>query len=268
MAGNKMANRFRRQMDLFYAYLAKTAVSQSVENIHRLRVIIKNIRSILVLMDKACGGTLQKKDHLKVYAALFRMAGQVRDIQVSLDLLKSNRASYLIPYKKHMRGVLKMRLRKLQLKSLAIDLKLLNKLSRELVKKIEDIHPGSLPEKTATLISHLLKRVKSLSQKPRDLKTLHDIRILLKTVQENLVVLVRLKPSDKWMAVDKKLRPLYEALGKWHDQALLIKSLKAFLVKTGPGYVHLERLVSRLEKNNHEKENKSYKLLQKLPAGF
>ena len=263
-----MANRFRRQMDLFYAYLAKTAVSQSVDNIHRLRVTIKNIRALLVLMDKACRGALQKKDHLKIYAALFRKAGQARDIQVSLGLLKSIRASYLIPYKKYLRGILKIRLRKLQMEALAIDLKRMDKLSRELVKKIEDIHPGSMPERTAALVSHLLKRVKSLSQKPRDLKTLHDIRILLKTVQENLVILIRLKPSDKWKAADKKLRPLYEALGKWHDQALLIKSLKAFLVKTGPGYAHLERLVCRLEKDNHERENKSYELLQKLPAGF
>lgn len=236
-----------------------------MENIHRLRVAIKNLRSLLVLLDRACGGALQKKDHLKIYAPLFRIAGQVRDIQISLGLLKSNSASYLAPYKKYMGQNLKLKLRHLQVETQVIDLSRLDKLNAELVKKLEDLHPGSLPERTDALIIQVLRRVHALSQKPRDLKTLHDIRILLKTVQENLGILLRIKPSPGWRSMDKKLRPLYEALGKWHDEALLIKSIKAFLLKADPGKVYLERLGNRLKKKNKTREDKIYKLLHRIP---
>ncbi|HNR08006.1 MAG TPA: CHAD domain-containing protein [Saprospiraceae bacterium] len=255
-------------MDLFYRCLAKTSVSQTVENVHRLRVAIKGIRSLLVLMDKACAGALQKRDHLKIYAPLFRKAGQVRDIQISLGLLKSKKTAYLVPYKKYLGRILKVKTRHLHAETLVIDLKQLDKLNHELVNKIQNIHPGSIPQSAASLIQRLLGRVYSLSQKPRDVKTLHDIRIILKTVQESLEILLRIKPSQDWKAVDRKLKPMYDALGKWHDEALLIKSIKAYQHSSGSVNGHLTRLASRLEKENKTREDKIYALLRKLLPPF
>ena len=255
-------------MDLFYQCLAKTSVSQRVENVHRLRVSIKGIRSLLVLMDKACGGALQKKDHLKIFAPVFRKAGQVRDVQISLGLLKPNKAAYLVPYKKSMGRILKTRLRHLHAETLVVDLKRLDKLNKELIKRIKSLPDASIAQHAANLIRRLLRRVDSWSQKPSDLKTLHDIRILLKTVQESIGLLLRLKPSDEWKAVDKKLGPLYDALGKWHDEALLIKYIKAYQLKALPVNRYLTRLTTHLEKENKTRENKIYALLRKTLPPF
>ena len=92
MPQNKLIEYYNNQLATFRIHFTNTVNRQGVEDIHQLRVFTKRIRTILAIMEIGSQGEFRKKEH-------FRLAGELREIQLHLHLISAYESKYLAPTK-------------------------------------------------------------------------------------------------------------------------------------------------------------------------
>ncbi len=69
---------------------------------HQLRIFTKRVRTILAIMEIGSQGEFRKKEHFHLFLEPFRLAGELREIQLHLHLISAYESKYLAPYKEYL----------------------------------------------------------------------------------------------------------------------------------------------------------------------
>ncbi|MAE10120.1 MAG: hypothetical protein CMF78_02875 [Candidatus Marinimicrobia bacterium] len=69
---------------------------------HQLRIFTKRVRTILAIMEIGSQGEFRKKEHFHLFLESFRLAGELREIQLHLHLISAYKSEYLSPYKEYL----------------------------------------------------------------------------------------------------------------------------------------------------------------------
>jgi CHAD domain-containing protein len=115
------------------------------------------------------------------------------------------------------------------------------------------------------LINKNLKKVVKQRKHLTSDRKLHKIRIKLKAVYELLKILNTLNPDlkEEHLKTHKEIKVLNDLLGNWHDQSVLINSLKLFKKESDKGNQQkaIKKSVRAFE---HEQLKIKKKILKKL----
>lgn len=224
MESSKLALNYDEQFSAFKHYFEATVRQQDIESIHALRVAIKNIKALLYLTEISSKGQFIAKKHFELYSSLFKAAGKVREVQLNTTLINSiwGDLSFYIAFLEEQQTRL---ISELLTETATFDF---SKLETENIKLSMDL----LPEKTVEFnagrfVTHSLRKVKKRIRKNTQNTALHKIRCYLKPAMEMLLLQTDLT-YNKQSVIENELKTLYRKIGNWHDQAMLIASMKEF----------------------------------------
>ena len=252
MPQNKLIEYYNNQLATFRIHFTNTVNRQGVEDIHQLRVFTKRIRTILAIMEISSQSEFRKKEHLHLFLEPFRLAGELREIQLHLHLISAYESKYLAPYKEYLIESQEQTNENL-LEGLArFDFENLEELNKVLLKKIENVTNEIASKESRTYLLSKLKRVEELKDNINDDQKLHKIRIHLRAVMETLRLMNALEPSNEMREVKFQPRSLNNIIGKCHDQTVLIVSLERFIQQSANERIiqHLSTLINDLVNEN------------------
>lgn len=210
------------------AFLEMPADAYNYETFHVLRVEIKKLKFLIDLI-KFSDDQFKEKKILRLFAQIFKYAGQVREIHVELDLLKKYAKSDLFEkYENRLLAKKQIGEKKFFLVTGQLDKVILKESFRDLMlysKSVTQDEVGNYLRKQRDIIEQHFKKESLQTEE------LHELRKTLKkvTYAENVL---NEKRSQKKILQES----LSDILGKWHDNLLVIEHLEAALKskKTAP----------------------------------
>lgn len=254
---------YNEVQDSFHQYFWKTLEEQDVEDIHKLRVSVKKLRSIWSLVEAISHNELSRQTYFSMVAKLFSTAGKVREAQINRTLISKYRVKYLVQYADF--------LMKIEERYTCRMLEIMQQFDQEALEAQHELLLRSmtaLPEELVwkELAGYILKEFRKtrrqveLPQKKRDL---HKIRIHIRNVNTLLVIMMKLNPSSAMIRLKKIVKPLIIELGDWHDYIVLHYSLQKYAkrVSNKKSKKHLEKFIKRV-KAQHEARAK--KLIRRI----
>ncbi len=204
-----------------------------VEDIHDLRVEVKRLRALLGVV-KACSSRFRTRKPSRPFRRLFKAAAGLREAQVESGLVRSWAASSAHRLDEY-RNVLKRD----ELKgrtAFAAEARRFRRgfapgAGRAIDGAVEGRTGGELERLTEKRLAALSGRLLKL-KRPRPAKgDLHRIRVQAKKTRYTLEILRECcRPKDPGLdRLDRALRAVHQALGRWHDLELASASLRGFL---------------------------------------
>ena len=181
------------------------------QDIHKLRTTLKKLKTFNILLD---GLLFRQKDFPIELTNLFKLSGEIRDIQIQQNILEE----YDDGYKVYLLYMYEDRLNKFRIKENFNDelQYLIDKLD-----KVEDYHIDeqiimNIQTRIQMGYDDIRNMIKNISP-----ENLHEIRKKIKRIYYTLLMLDELDLIDK-------LDDLQETIGLWHDHDVTIDNIKNF----------------------------------------
>lgn len=265
MQQSKFYHYYNKQLAALRRHMRNTLKNGTMEDIHKLRVSIKRLRTLWSLMEVASGGKWKSKPCLGLFESLFQAAGQLRETQVNLRLLEPCQGAYLGPYTAYLQKTRKRAGKKLHKGIQAFDRKKFDALNKQLRRKVRALSDETVFEASVALAVKKTKKVLALAYPLPDSGKLHKIRIRQKAVQEILAVLKKLNADLALEEIQNPIRSQNVRIGNWHDTRVLLDSMKSLRGKGADqtGRKQLKALMERLEQHLEVQEKEVYELLHK-----
>jgi CHAD domain-containing protein len=263
--GKSVIGLYQEMIASFYKYLIRSQ-HMSEEDIHQLRVCIKNIRAFLYLL-KVSDPDFLKAPFTKSLKSLFRKAGELRTIHINLNIIKQFDHTHTRPYIEYLQE--KVVIKK---EDLLNELKLFStwqfvQLEKGLEITIACIKRKKLMHVCQKTINKKQNKIKYSLKSKRTEETLHDIRKHMKVIKTTLKIQSRLRPSKETELYLKELNKTEETIGVWHDYFVLIEDINAYaeLSDGSPSTINpvrreLIKKTKKQEKSIYKKLNKYYRI--------
>lgn len=265
MENNILLLHLNDKLALFHLYFNKTMESMEMEDIHELRVNIKKLKTIWSLIQEASYGRWKMDACFDLCTNLFRVAGEVREAQINLEIIEHNPSPFLIPFVQHLKDSQKQSSQQLIETMLMFDMEKLKILNNELSKNMQDLSNEIVLKESVAFAIKMTLNVIELKDQFQDEHNLHQLRIQQKAVQELLGIIMKLHTDSALSKLKDQIKLFNEEIGNWHDYRILLQSLNEFLKKsqnTKNGQ-HVKSFIEGIEKEQEIKQTRLYELLNK-----
>lgn len=202
---------FEELIKKFNEYHSNLLKETTEEDIHKIRTTLKKLRTFNILLD---GLLFREKDFPSDLKNLFKSSGEIRDIQIQLNILKD----YEDEYKNYLLEKYKSKLSEFKIKdSYDKDLQYLG----DKLDKVEDYHIDE------QIISNIKTRIEINLDETREMfsnvsaENLHDIRTKIK---RSYYTRLMLGIKDNIELLDD----MQETIGSWHDLDVTIQHINDF----------------------------------------
>lgn len=229
MSNNRLISHYANLQHAFRHYLQRTRKYGGMEDIHQLRVNVKKMRAIWSLIQQSTEAQWQMTDHRSLTKPLFKRAGHVRDIQVSLSLIRRRKANYLLPFIAYLEAQQAAASAKLVDALPSFELARLDQLDEHLIQEMRQLSEDRVVQHANAFLQQERVKVKALTEQLPDLQKLHKIRIRLKAVGEVLRLLENLHSTTQQQELHRDVKQWNKTIGRWHDDVNLLAALHRFL---------------------------------------
>ena len=219
---------FQASYKEFRKRLKKVHKSGRKGDIHKLRVALKKIKTIILIVrdeDHIIGRKERKK-----LENIFKLAGAIREAQVNLDLIVNEKNDLLNSYRAYLTK--KIRLDNKKIKNYITSHRHSIQISKSSRKHIYERIQSFIKKRQLQCFEKATTARIRCYLKYNDQRILHEIRKEIK----HLIFI------SKFHTFQHPSAELDEALGSWHDQAVLIYSLESFGFKEPRLYGYIERI--------------------------
>lgn len=236
-----LRQQYRKREARILALLEKPVPEWSAEDIHNLRVEMKKLMALAELV-KAANPDFHRKKMLAPYIVFFDQAGQIRDIQLHLALLKKYELIIaLADYISHVDLRLTNEMNKLQALIRKAAIKKIRQAEKTFTTGIKKV---SKKKALAFLIRKQTHLEDILAETPIQEDGLHELRKQIKNVMYLSPLFRSNHLQSDWYA------SLQDLIGQWHDLVVirgqLEKALEEQNIQPEERSV-LENLVSKLQ---------------------
>ena len=208
---NRFQEYFADQTRIFNEHHSNLLEKVTEEDIHKIRTTLKRLKSFNIVLD---GLLFRDKDFPVEFNNLFKLTGEIRDIQIQQKLL----VEYDDPYNSYLKYMCEYKIKHFKIKdNFQEEFQYLN----DKLDRVEEYHINE------QIISNIKTRVEMSLSDIRNMiveispSNLHEIRIKLKRIYYTLLML------DERENI-KKLDNIQETIGLWHDHDVCVERIKAF----------------------------------------
>lgn len=232
---------FAELIKKFNEYHSNLLIDITKDDIHRIRTTLKRLKTFNILLD---GLLFRKKDFPVELIKLFKLAGEIRDIQIQQNILED----YDDEYKDHLHKMYKNKMSEFKIKDSYSD-----ELSY-LISKLDKVNDYHIDEQ---IIANIQSRIEISYDDIRSMiknassENLHEIRIKVKRIYYTLLML----------GIDDKVNELdniQETIGLWHDYDVTIDCIKNFDKHEN------EKIIDSLKEKRDSLYSKSLELIKTL----
>ncbi len=224
---NLLHSRYLNRLKSFKESFHRVHQDYGDEDIHSFRVAIKRIRALMALLDKVSPGNNRKKSFNHFLSPLFRSAGFLRENQINFKLIENyiEQYDFLPLYLQKLKDSLTKGRLELNVSMDRFDFISFDLLTSETEMFIQEIPDKLVLAVTSSFIGDHMNRINEL--KERDNK-LHKIRIRLRAVGEIVKLVSKMEENYYNPDFKQAVQSLNDLIGEWHDDLVLIDSLKRF----------------------------------------
>lgn len=249
---NKLSTFYKKRFDAFLLHL-KEAKSLNEDSVHKLRVDIKYIRSLLLLVDALGLDTDIIGKLLKQLRPVFKYSGRLRTIQVCRSLvLQCNveNQEKVIQILEEDQLIISNDFT-LVLEKFKLDK--FKKRMEKLYQVMEGIPAIELREKADKIILDELDLIYKLWASSRGEENYHDIRKFFKIIKSLLQLLIAVESSEDLEREYNIVNETECTLGNWHDRNVLDEKL-AKIQSFAPNS-EFKSLVREIKNKNRSEKN-------------
>ncbi|MCX6284935.1 MAG: CHAD domain-containing protein [Bacteroidetes bacterium] len=248
---------FKKRITSFLANLYRSSITGDERDIHRTRLDMKKINSILEMFEMLNPDKFST-ENFEVFKSMFRFSGKIRELQVNQLVIakygpETKGISFFIKY-------LRSRENRLSKQFLTVvqqfDEKKLKKSERAIKKLCREIKVRTLKARLEKFINKKAKKISLLRNYPSNPDNIHGIRKELKAMVTVLTLVSMVFMDEHQDILLSKLNQTEMLIGNWHDNQVLIEYIDRFLYKSkklGRDYqLHLQVLRNKIMKSNQE----------------
>lgn len=260
---------YNKQLAAFRRHFRRARKKGAMEDIHRLRVSVKKLRTLWTLAEMASAGKWNAKPCAQLCKPMYQVAGKLRETQVNLNLIEPVPGEFLEPFSDYLKKSQKRLTRQLHRSMQAFDRKQFDAINRQLRRRMRDLPDETCFREAVACALKKSAKVKALTGRLPGPRQLHKIRIHQKAVQEILTILKKVRPDLPIEPLLEPIRALNSSIGKWHDTWVLLDSLKHFGEKGGvkSGRQPMKELMERLEQQLAVEHGEACRLLHAEAIG-
>lgn len=244
---------------LIFQYTRKLKGNYNMEDIHQLRVNMKKLRAYFRFLEFATNKVFRYKNSNKLLRKSFRLAGNIRERQINLELLKNYELSdkVYLQYEKFANLNDKKEKEKLDKAIDALNMAEFEKIRYSFHSFFTKKNLNEKVELSQNFIGLQIEKIKDILKHHEEAEKVHRIRIHLKTIKPLLFILSGITESKYGEIHYQSLKNTEDAIGAWHDRVVLVVSLNQFLSDNQD----IQNL-TELEKVRNILEHESEKLLE------
>ncbi len=245
---------YKEHLTSFYKHI-KEAKNLNEEVVHKLRVDIKQLRSLYRFLEVLSKNKFSRKKVQKIISPLFDAAGEMRTTALNLKLTKALPIKILSPF------VLYLKKEEQQKKELFIkelkdfDRKKFEKKQKNIIRYFKKEKGKSINKRSKEYIGSIYNEIRAVIPGATSDESFHEIRKKLKDIKAITKLLESLL-HDKTLNIQyKKIKTLEEKIGKWHDSVIFAQELEKFIS------TNISKYLSLAKKTKNNKQNKKLSLL-------
>lgn len=245
----KLSEFYKERFDSFLIHLS-AAKQLKEEDIHKLRVDIKHIRSLLLLADE-----LDVADSVKFrkqFKKLFKVLGKLRALQVSKSLLRISQVEIPQEIFKSLDDKISIVSKQVKPEIMNFDLVKYRKRLLNLLYSLDQINVKKVEEETKQVIVSELDIIRKLFNSSSGENNHHEIRKILKQIKSLLQMLLAISQDQSRELILDLVNQTETVLGNWHDHKVLekfISKLEKEFVKTD-----LKRTLRNIKNRNNRQK--------------
>ena len=246
-----------KKYDSFVLYFNSSLVGQDINDIHQLRVTIKELRALWMLIEWASQKTYKKAPHFSSISPLFKKAGQLREAQVNYSMVQNMRTSYMKYYKEHLIDVQEITVVHLLVTMESFDLEGYQKLNKGMYEAIDNLTPLDFRKSIVEIILQKSVKIENLRKSLPNDKKLHKIRTHLKVIKELFQIMKTLNLTKGLEKLRNQNITICRYMGEWHDHVVLLHSLQALdisLMSKG-NTRYFQNFIHRIKVKEENKKN-------------
>lgn len=251
---------FKKQIDGFLKN-KKALKIHKAETIHELRVSIKNLRFYLQFLAGFTNTDKDSETILKEIKPLFKSAGKIRTASLNIELVNEKKGPSV--YIDHLKKVKKKAGHQLKKSVKSFETKHFRRSCKAAIDRLKTLSSKTVLNEYALFIGKNERGIKNkLKSRTVGTETLHEIRREMKAIKAIQKIGDEINNVKRHQ---KKLTQLEDAVGKWHDKAILLEDVRAFAKKRGKD-AQMNRFIVELHKETTAAQNYSVRSLKKYFA--
>ncbi|MDT8402031.1 MAG: CHAD domain-containing protein [Bacteroidales bacterium] len=222
---------YNRQIDDICSSMKVIPGSYSLRDIHKLRVRIKRIKAVFRLLEYIYPSDFKAKEHYHIFKPVFKSAGQIREGQINLALLREAPCAGELrkSYSRHIARLRSGWEQDLDRLIHAFDYEKLDDCNEEVRNLLSQNTGSELVNFITGFIKSETERVRNILDSGEEVKYIHRVRIVLKNIKPLLGLVWRRKDNVFTKKHYECLNATETCIGGWHDRAILLQSLALFL---------------------------------------
>jgi len=255
---------FRDQYDIASKYLL-------ADSIHDMRVCLKQLRTFFRLIE-AVNPRFHAEQSFSPASRLFRAAGKVRNLQVleaRVRQASQDRGLELSEYYNWLKEGERREGREFRRVCRRFDAGFFGPTWKTIASNLEGLTSLRVRKGGEARLSSLLKSLREETSPVRSVARLHFLRIQSKEARYTLgIVRGDRTADDQTASLDSLLRGVHQSLGRWHDDEIVLQTLREFRKDGAAGpffsfksYVEFSRLTRTSKAGNLAEFESSWKAL-------
>jgi CHAD domain-containing protein len=207
------------------------------EVVHKLRVNLKKIRALFYLLEHIDPQLFKVKKQYRKLRSLFKVVGQIRDVQVQkelIDLFEKELEIHFTDYCNYLNKIEDNHIKQFRKWILTNKLEHSEKPLHKINKIYKKINHKTLKIIARQFITLRIEKISELHEFAHDEEKLHKIRALLKEIMYIHNILKNHYPDFVFLkGFSELIEKSEKALGDWHDRHVAVEYVDLFHKKIG-----------------------------------
>jgi CHAD domain-containing protein len=243
---------YKNETQAFFKGIRNLGRDFDADELHRLRVSIKRIRTIYRLLEEFSGTGFNAHKHYSSFRKIFSHAGKIREIQVNkLIILEHTNSSVKLNSYLQEADRKKKKFSSSFIKCIhQINIPELKKEVKKIKKRCKKIGDVSFLSKAQELIHSETEIIRQLRYQFDKNANIHKARKHLKALHSVVKLYYSIKPDEELKKLEVVIKETEELLGNWHDRTILLASLKKFNHSDKRQAGAIKKVILKLAKQN------------------
>jgi len=226
--GNPLFKYYTERWAVFTLHLNNTIAHFGEEDLHQLRVEIKKMRALFSLLEGAIPGGFKKKKYEKPLQKLFRPGGKLRETHMNKVLVEAYNLKDPDNYNQFQETLADKHTEKLKRRLETIGGPELDQLFQQITGIINNIGFDAVYQSAFKFLNIEFNAIEHLYPDIENEKTLHKVRMHLKSSGYILKFVVELHPHPARKIFYDEVKTTESLIGDWHDKVVFKQSLRAY----------------------------------------
>jgi len=229
---------YERRARYFVDRFAAASRSPSTGAIHDMRVGLKRLRTFFNLVG-SIDADFGTEEAFAPARKLFRAAGRVRNLQILGSKTREAAVAASLELSEYYNW-----LKEDELREISRFGRVCGRFRRDffasawttMEKSFEGLPPAQLRNKVEARLLNLIREIKAERFVRPDVRRLHILRTRTKEARYTLEILQECGlTGDDGDRLNERLRDIHQSLGRWHDEEIVLESLREFRRSRVPG---------------------------------